>query len=142
VNEPGLPASALAARRETLIDIAREAGAVILDVHASDSSVRGKDNASPVTVVDERAEALIVRRLQALQPRLPIVAEEAVAAGRAPEIGARFWFVDLLGGTRALAARWQFTVNIELVDDGVPALGVVLAPRSGARSPVARDGVQ
>jgi 3'(2'), 5'-bisphosphate nucleotidase len=132
VDESGAPALPLADWREALIGIAREAGAAILDVYATDFAVRGKADASPVTEADERAEDLIVQRLQTLRPRLPIVAEEAVAAGRSPAIGARFWLVDPLDGTREFVSRnGEFTVNIALVDDGVPVLGVVLAPALG-----------
>ncbi len=75
---------------ETLLNgvvaAAREAGEAILEVYATDFAVRGKDDASPVTVADERAEALILRRLAALTPNVPVVAEEAVAAGHVPDV--------------------------------------------------------
>jgi 3'(2'), 5'-bisphosphate nucleotidase len=119
--------------REALLEavsaIARQAGAVVMEVYATDFAVRGKEDASPVTQADERAEALIVPALAALLPGVPIVAEEAVAAGRVPEIGKRFWLVDPLDGTKEFISRnGEFTVNIALVEDGVPVLGVVLAP--------------
>jgi 3'(2'), 5'-bisphosphate nucleotidase len=122
----------LPAWRDAIIDIAREAGGVIMAVYATDFAVRGKSDASPVTEADERAEAVIVQRLRALTPDIPIVAEEAVAAGHAPAVGRRFWLVDPLDGTREFASRnGEFTVNIALVDDGAPVLGVVLAPAIG-----------
>ena len=129
---PLLPPLPLAAWRETLIDIAREAGATVLEVYATDFSVRGKDDCSPVTAADERAEAVILHRLRSLEPRLPIVAEEEVAAGRTPPTGGRFWLVDPLDGTREFVSRnGEFTVNIAVVENGVPVLGVVLAPALG-----------
>jgi 3'(2'), 5'-bisphosphate nucleotidase len=132
VSDPAAPALPLAAWREALIDIAREAGKAILEVYASGFVVRAKGDASPVTDADVRAEDLILRRLRALEPRLPIVAEEQVAAGRNPEIGGRFWLVDPLDGTREFVSRnGEFTVNIALIDGGVPVLGVVLAPVLG-----------
>jgi len=101
-------------------------------IYATDFAVRGKSDASPVTEADERAEAVIVQRLQALTPDIPIVAEEAVAAGQVPEVGHRFWLVDPLDGTKEFASRnGEFTVNIALIDGGVPVLGVVLAPAIG-----------
>ncbi|MBE0548898.1 MAG: 3'(2'),5'-bisphosphate nucleotidase CysQ, partial [Rubrivivax sp.] len=97
-----------------------------MSVYATDFAVRGKSDASPVTLADERAEAVIVQRLRDLTPDIPIVAEEAVAAGQVPTVGRRFWLVDPLDGTREFASRnGEFTVNIALIEDGVPVLGVV-----------------
>lgn len=117
---------------QSVIDITRRAGDVIMAVYATDFAVRGKDDASPVTEADERAEQLIVPALQALAPEVPIVAEEAVAAGRIPEVGDWFWLVDPLDGTKEFISRnGEFTVNIALVHHGEPVLGVVLAPALG-----------
>jgi 3'(2'), 5'-bisphosphate nucleotidase len=122
----------LPAWREAIVDIARAAGEVIMAIYATDFAVRGKSDASPVTEADERAEAIIVQRLRALTPDIPIVAEEAVAAGQVPAVGRRFWLVDPLDGTKEFASRnGEFTVNIALIDGGVPVLGVVLAPAIG-----------
>lgn len=112
--------------------IAHDAGRVVMDVYATDFSVRSKEDASPVTEADERAEAIIVAALRALTPDIPIVAEEAAAAGHTPEPGRRFWLVDPLDGTQEFVSRnGEFTVNIALVDDGAPVLGVVYAPALG-----------
>lgn len=114
---------------ETVAGLARQAGDAIMTVYATDFAVRGKADASPVTEADERAEALILAGLRALTPRIPIVAEEEVAAGRVPAIGRAFWLVDPLDGTREFIGRnGEFTVNIALVVDGVPVMGVVFAP--------------
>jgi 3'-phosphoadenosine 5'-phosphosulfate (PAPS) 3'-phosphatase len=111
---------------ERLLPIARAAGDEILAVYATDFAVRDKDDASPVTEADERAEALILRELAALTPDVPVVSEEAAAAGRVPEAGARFWLVDPLDGTKEFVSRnGEFTVNIALVEGGRPVLGVV-----------------
>ena len=112
--------------------LARRAGDVILDIYRTDFGVRGKADASPVTEADERAEALIVPALRALAPDVPIVAEEAVAAGDVPTVGEWFWLVDPLDGTKEFVSRnGEFTVNIALVHRGAPVLGVVLAPALG-----------
>jgi 3'(2'), 5'-bisphosphate nucleotidase len=112
--------------------IARAAGDVIMAVYATDFAVRGKDDRSPVTEADERAEHVIVAALKALAPTVPVVAEEAVAAGDTPAVGSLFWLVDPLDGTKEFISRnGEFTVNIALVHDGVPVLGVVLAPALG-----------
>jgi 3'(2'), 5'-bisphosphate nucleotidase len=114
---------------EPVARLAREAGALILQVYARDFAVRGKADASPVTEADEIAEACIVAGLHALAPAVPVVAEEAAARGEAPAPGARFWLVDPLDGTREFVSRnGEFTVNIALVEDGLPVLGVVHVP--------------
>jgi 3'(2'), 5'-bisphosphate nucleotidase len=113
-------------------EIALRAGEVVMAVYSTDFAVRGKDDASPVTEADERAEEVIVPALQALTPDVPIVAEEAVAAGRIPVVRDRFWLVDPLDGTKEFIGRnGEFTVNIALVQDGTPVLGVVYAPALG-----------
>jgi 3'(2'), 5'-bisphosphate nucleotidase len=112
--------------------LAREAGQVIMSVYATDFSVRGKSDASPVTEADERAEAVILRGLRSLSPEAPVVAEEEVAAGRVPEVAERFWLVDPLDGTKEFISRnGEFTVNIALIEGGRPILGVVHAPALG-----------
>ncbi len=114
---------------EALVPIVRAAGAVVMDLYRTDFAVRGKDDASPVTEADERAEALIVPALETLLPGVPVAAEEAVAAGRLPALGRRFWLVDPLDGTKEFIGRnGEFTVNIALVEDGEPVLGTVFAP--------------
>ena len=113
-------------------DIAKDAGDLVMSVYRSDFAARRKDDASPVTEADERSEALILTRLRELSPEIPIVAEEEVAAGRGPTVGRIFWLVDPLDGTKEFINRNdEFTVNIALVEDGEPTLGVVLAPALG-----------
>lgn len=112
--------------------LARAAGQLILEVYASDFQVQGKADHSPVTLADERAEALITPALLALPPHWPVVAEEAASRGEAPAAERTFWLVDPLDGTREFVARnGEFTVNIALVHEGAPVLGVVLLPVSG-----------
>jgi 3'(2'),5'-bisphosphate nucleotidase len=98
-----------------------------------------KDDGSPVTLADRRAEAVILKGLAALAPGTPAVAEEETAAGRVPETGGaaggEFFLVDPLDGTkeflRGAQSRGEFTVNIALVRDGVPVVGAVHAPALG-----------
>lgn len=114
---------------ESLIYTAQRAGGAIMSVHAAGFVVRGKADASPVTVADEAAEKIIIEDLTALAPDIPVVAEESVAAGRVPQVGDRFFLVDPLDGTKEfIGHRDEFTVNIALVENGEPVLGVVLAP--------------
>ena len=112
--------------------IARAAGEQILRVYGRDFAVRTKADDSFLTEADEAAEAVITPALQALLPGVPVVAEEAASRGETPAVGGRFWLVDPLDGTREFVARnGEFTVNIALIDQGQPVLGVVLAPALG-----------
>lgn len=129
-----LPALPLADWLDPLLALAREAGTLILRWYGPGCVHAAKADGSPVTQADAAAEALITAGLQRLAPGIPIVAEEAVSAGAGPaEPGRRHWLVDPLDGTREfLACNGEFTVNIALVEDGEPVLGVVGAPALGA----------
>jgi 3'(2'),5'-bisphosphate nucleotidase len=118
---------------DKLTDIALEAGAAILAVYArEDFAARAKDDGSPVTDADAAAEALILARLRALYPDIPVVAEEEAAAGAIAEAGTRFFLVDPLDGTKEFLSRnGDFTVNIALIEEGRPVCGVVYAPAHG-----------
>jgi 3'(2'), 5'-bisphosphate nucleotidase len=111
-------------------DAALKAGEEILKIYRSDFDVRAKDDSSPVTDADERAEEIILNVLAQVTPEIPVVAEESASAGRIPEnLGNQFWLVDPLDGTREFVERNdEFTVNIALIRDGAPTLGVVYAP--------------
>lgn len=114
---------------DAVCGVARAAGAEVMAVYAGPIDVQAKADASPVTQADERAERVIVAALQALTPAVPVVAEEACARGEVPAAAARFWLVDPLDGTKEFVSRnGEFTVNIALVEQGRPVLGVVLAP--------------
>lgn len=117
---------------EALIPAVRAAGAQILAVYATDFAARSKRDGSPVSAADQRAEAVLTAELARLTPALPMVAEEAVAAGRVPAVGHRFWLVDPLDGTKEFVGRnGEFTVNVGLIEHGRPTLGLVLAPALG-----------
>lgn len=106
-----------------------DAGRVVMDVYATAFAVEVKDDLSPVTEADSRAEALLLPRLAALLPGVPVVAEEAVSRDGAPAVGAEFLLVDPVDGTREFVRRnGDFTVNVALVRDGVPVVGAVYAP--------------
>jgi 3'(2'), 5'-bisphosphate nucleotidase len=108
-----------------------EAAAVINQVRSAGFAVQEKADASPVTVADMRAEALIVAGLRAATT-IPVIAEEEVAAGRQVAGGDEFWLVDPLDGTREFAAgRDEFAVNIGLVRHGRAVLGAVASPALG-----------
>ena len=109
---------------------ALDAGRAILEVYQGGITTTYKADCSPVTEADERAEAIILDALRQEFPDIPGVAEEAVAAGCVPDItGGRFILVDPLDGTKEfIARRDEFTVNIALIEGGVPVAGVVYAP--------------
>jgi len=111
-------------------DLAVAAGREIMRFYGSDVTVEQKADASPVTDADRAAEDIILAGLGLMAPDIPTVAEEAVAAGRVPDIsGGRFWLVDPLDGTREFISRnGEFTVNIALIDAGRPVLGTVYLP--------------
>lgn len=120
---------------EPLVEIALSAGRAILEVYArvDEHSAKIKGDGSPVTDADARAEEIILAGLTKLSPGIPVVAEEAVAAGRTPETqGQPFYLVDPLDGTKEFLSRnGDFTVNIGLIEQGQPVLGVVYAPAIG-----------
>nr|WP_323133765.1 3'(2'),5'-bisphosphate nucleotidase CysQ [Stappia indica] len=111
-----------------------EAGAVLLDYFHGGVAVESKADDSPVTEADRRAEAIILTGLAKAFPGVPVVAEEEVSAGRLPEaVGERFFLVDPLDGTREfISGRGDFTVNIALVEKGIPVMGAVYAPHRGS----------
>jgi 3'(2'), 5'-bisphosphate nucleotidase len=112
--------------------LALAAGAAILEVRAQGFDVRRKTDASPVTVADTAAEAIIVAGLREAAPAIPVIAEEEVANGRVTAPAREYWLVDPLDGTREFAAgNDEFAVNIGLVRDGRAHLGVVGVPALG-----------
>ncbi len=110
--------------------LAHRAGDAIMEIYATDFEHETKADESPVTAADLAAEAIIERGLRELAPDIPLVAEEAASQGRLPDIsGGRFWLVDPMDGTREFLNRnGEFTVNIALVENGRPVIGVVYAP--------------
>jgi 3'(2'), 5'-bisphosphate nucleotidase len=113
----------------TMIDAALAAGAEIERLYVEGCAAEAKLDGSPVTIADRHAELIILERLTAAFPDIPILAEEEACAGRIPELGTRFFCVDPLDGTRGFVARTgEFTVNIALIEDQVAVAGVIHAP--------------
>ena len=114
---------------ENVIDIAKEAGQIILTCY-QDMDVQYKDDHSPVTKADILANQLILERLRQLSPNIPIISEED--ANLMPSDDVRkglFWLVDPLDGTKSYIKKTgEFTVNIALIDEGIPIGGVVYLP--------------
>jgi 3'(2'), 5'-bisphosphate nucleotidase len=109
------------------------AGEAILEIYASDFAVTQKSDASPVTLADGRAEAIILDYLARASPDIPVIAEEQAELHGLPDrIPPLFWLVDPLDGTKEFIRRnGEFTVNIALVEQGRPVLGVIGIPVKG-----------
>lgn len=111
---------------------AREAGEAILEIVRRGFEVESKGDSSPVTQADRAAELIILAALARSAPGVPVVAEEEVAAGRIPLLGDTYFLVDPLDGTKEfIRGGDDYTVNIGLIEQGVPKLGVVFAPATG-----------
>ena len=109
-----------------------EAGEAIRAVRRRGFKVETKGDQSPVTEADRAAEAILLAALARAAPGIPVIAEEEVAAGRIPLHGERYFLVDALDGTKEFVRGGDdYTVNVGLIVDGTPVLGVVLAPEQG-----------
>jgi 3'(2'), 5'-bisphosphate nucleotidase len=113
-----------------IADLASEAGARILSIAAENPAPRSKPDQSPVTPADEAAEEIILRGLGKILPGVPVIAEEAASHRKPPRPRGSYLLVDPIDGTRELiAGRGEYTVNIALIEDNAPVLGVVYAPK-------------
>jgi 3'(2'), 5'-bisphosphate nucleotidase len=115
-----------------LVRLAAEAGRLILSLSEGGLEVRSKDDKSPVTNADLRAEEMLLAGLAGVLPGVPVLAEEQAADGNVPEIGSAFLVLDPLDGTKEyLAGRAEYTVNIGLVENGRPTVGILSVPALG-----------
>lgn len=118
---------------EALLPSVIAAGALQMRYQTSGIAVEIKSDDSPVTAADREAEALLVAALNAAAPDVPVLAEERAAAGAVPEIAERFFAVDPLDGTKEfVAGRPEFTINVGLVESGLPRFGLIFAPALSA----------
>jgi 3'(2'), 5'-bisphosphate nucleotidase len=116
---------------QPLTDLVIRAGAAILAVNRAGLKVDGKQDGSPVTEADLAADRIIGEGLARLQPEVPAVSEERVHLATPPYRGS-FFLIDPLDGTKEyVAGRDEFTVNLALVTDGTPLLGIIGAPALG-----------
>jgi 3'(2'), 5'-bisphosphate nucleotidase len=114
-----------------LTDLVVRAGAAILAVNRGEMKIDGKADGSPVTEADLAADRIIAEGLARLVPDVPALSEERVALAR-PPYDASFFLVDPLDGTKEfVAGRNEFTVNLALVTNGRPLLGIIGAPALG-----------
>lgn len=109
--------------------IAVEAGHEIMKIYAREFTIEEKDDKSPLTEADKAAHEVIVRGLNALEVKIPILSEEDADNFAGADANGRYWLVDPLDGTKEFIKRnGEFTVNIALIEQGKPILGVVYAP--------------
>ena len=114
-----------------LKEIATAAGAIIMGFYNSSTSVEIKDDNSPVTEADIEASEFIVKKLQRITPEVPVISEESKDIPSSMK-ARKFWLVDPLDGTKSFIKRTgEFTVNIALVENGVPVFGVIYIPVTG-----------
>ncbi len=121
---------------EALYTAVLEAGRVEMQHFPSNGksaiTIETKADRSPVTAADREAEAIIVATLEAIAPNVAVVAEEAVSAGHIPARAAQFFLVDALDGTRLfIRGKPEFSVNIGLVENGLPVFGMIYIPPTG-----------
>jgi len=115
---------------EKIIETAREAGAAILEFYSEDIEVMDKEDDSPLTKADLAAHHIIVDALAEIDPDTPVISEESgVPDYEERKNWTKFWIVDPLDGTKEFIKKnGEFTVNIALIDEGEPVLGVVYIP--------------
>ena len=116
---------------DAICQLAREAGDAIMQVYDGHQpmDVTSKTDDSPVTAADIAAHQIIVQGLMALTPAIPVLSEEDPPSWDIRQYWQRYWLVDPLDGTKEFIKRnGEFTVNIALIEEGKPVLGVVYAP--------------
>jgi 3'(2'), 5'-bisphosphate nucleotidase len=130
---PGETNADLTSLLDAVARLARTAGEKILAIYNSEFAIQQKDDRSPLTEADLASHRAIVAGLSELTPGMPILSEESSTFPYAQRsLWQRYWLVDPLDGTREFIKRnGEFTVNIALIEGGVPALGVVHVPVSG-----------
>jgi 3'(2'), 5'-bisphosphate nucleotidase len=129
--EPVISDDDAAALMESLTDLVRQAGAAILAINRSGMRIDGKSDGSPVTEADLASDRIIGEGLARLVPQVPALSEERVHPGTPPCRGS-FFLIDPLDGTKEfVAGRDEFTVNLALVTNGTPRLGIIGAPALG-----------
>jgi len=115
---------------DQIIGIAREAGNKILEYYTDEIVVEAKSDDSPLTKADLAAHYYIVDELKKIDPTVPIISEESgVPDFETRKTWNKYWLVDPLDGTKEFIKKnGEFTVNIALIVEGIPVMGVVYAP--------------
>lgn len=118
------------AMRQRLIEGVHEAGHRVLEIYHGDFSVETKDDNSPLTDADMAAHYSLAALLEAQTPGTPVLSEESqLVAYNTRQTWQRYWLIDPLDGTKEFIKRsGEFTLNVALVENGVPVFGIVYAP--------------
>jgi len=129
---PTIGCNGAAALMEPLTDLVIKAGAAIVAVNRAAMGIEGKVDGSPVTEADLASDRIIAEGLARLVPECPALSEERVHLAKAPPYDGSFFLIDPLDGTKEfIAGRREFTVNLALVSNGTPLLGIIGAPALG-----------
>lgn len=115
---------------QTVIHISKLAGAKVLEMFLSDIAVSKKQDETPLTAADLAANKIIIAELGSIEPKLPVITEESCDVPLAERsTWESYWLVDPLDGTREfIKQNGEFSINIALIHQGDPILGVVHAP--------------
>ncbi len=117
---------------ETLVRLVAEGGEIAMHHHGKLASVESKADMSPLTAADLAVDAHLCAGLAAAFPDIPVVTEEQAESQASGLAGNRFFLVDPIDGTKEFVAeRGEFTINIGLIENGVPVAGAVFAPAIG-----------
>lgn len=112
-----------------LANLASQAGRAVMAIYADGFEVIDKSDGSPLTRADLAADEIVAKGLHALAPSIPVLSEESAETVEPSALGDVFFVVDPLDGTREFVEKnGEFSVNIALVESGVPTVGVVYAP--------------
>jgi 3'(2'), 5'-bisphosphate nucleotidase len=116
-----------------VVRLAQRAGDAILSVYGEQFEVTHKTDQSPLTEADLRSHDILIQGLRALTPDVPVLSEEdSDIAFEQRRQWKRYWLIDPLDGTKEFVSRnGEFTVNVALIDDHVPVLGIVHVPVTG-----------
>jgi 3'(2'), 5'-bisphosphate nucleotidase len=129
---------------EQVGEVAKQAGDIIMEIYQSDFAVEHKDDNSPVTAADKKAEKFIITALkQVVTDDYMFIGEEGASDEEMiPPQDRPFWLIDPLDGTKGFVSRnGEFTVNIALIEAGIPLLGVVHIPPTQDTYVATRAGV-
>ena len=115
---------------KNLLPCVKEAGSKIIGIYNSKPNAEKKNDGSPVTIADKEAEKIIIKKIKSLYPSIPIVSEENPESHNLKSLS-EFFLVDPLDGTKEFLkfdGKGSFTVNIALIRENEPLIGIVYAP--------------
>ena len=112
-----------------ILNIAIDAGKEILKIYNDDIIVKSKEDNSPLTKADINSNKIIIKRMKNLQPKFPILSEESLIDWNERKEWQKYWLIDPLDGTKEFINKnGEFTVNIALIKNAKPILGIIYSP--------------